>query len=171
MKNQIQLPLIAAASLLLSGCGVVNTYMIDRSVSDFHKSAGRISIGDLKIYVLRELAQKNLPANARKSAEAFMDGADEIEIHYFRSSRVSDFKSTDDEFTPYVFRNERLVSVGWSALGGPKSIGVPTQASPRISIEVPSARSDGSIDLSKRRPTPARTTCRPSGYDNSLICD
>ena len=46
-----------------------------------------------------------------------------VEIYYFRSSRIPDGALTDDEVTPYVFVDGSLVSVGWAALGGPRTYG------------------------------------------------
>ena len=42
-------------------------------------------------------------------------------IIYVRSDWYSDGQSTDDEFTPYVFENQSLVSTGWQKLGGIKT--------------------------------------------------
>tara|TARA_B100001057_G_C22305445_1_gene739954 strand:+ start:315 stop:593 length:279 start_codon:yes stop_codon:yes gene_type:complete len=41
-------------------------------------------------------------------------------IHYQRTSHVNDGRNTNDEFTPYVFENNKLVAIGWAHLGGPK---------------------------------------------------
>ena len=40
-----------------------------------------------------------------------------------RSRRQPDGLTTDDEFTPYFFRNGRLAGIGWHQLGGAKSHG------------------------------------------------
>ena len=38
----------------------------------------------------------------------------------------ADGLTTDDEFTPYIFNNGKLVGIGWQVLGGPKSQGQAT---------------------------------------------
>jgi len=36
-----------------------------------------------------------------------------------RSARQPDGLTTDDELTPYIFNDERLVGIEWQVLGGP----------------------------------------------------
>ena len=48
-----------------------------------------------------------LPAKYKKSKEAYYEGDDLIEIHYFRTGRQPDGLKTDDEFTPYIFKNNK----------------------------------------------------------------
>jgi hypothetical protein len=43
-----------------------------------------------------------------------------------RSARQPDGLTTDDEFTPYIFNDGRLVGIGWQVLGGPKTQGQAT---------------------------------------------
>ena len=31
--------------------------------------------------------------------------------------------TTDDEFTPYIFEDGKLIAIGWHILGGPKTKG------------------------------------------------
>ena len=49
-----------------------------------------------------------------------------VEILYFRSGWQSDGLTTDDEFTPYLFNDGKLVAIGWVILGGAKSQGQTT---------------------------------------------
>ena len=56
-----------------------------------------------------------------------MDNGNLVEIYFFRSAWQSDGLTTDDEFTPYVFKDGKLVAIGWTSIGGIKSQG---QASP-----------------------------------------
>jgi len=55
-----------------------------------------------------------------------------IEIYFMRSGRQPDGLRTDDEFTPYVFNDGKLVGVGWQVLGGAKSQG---QTSPVTNVQ------------------------------------
>ena len=40
-----------------------------------------------------------------------------------RTGRQPDGLTTDDEFTPYIFNNGKLVGIGWHLIGGPKTQG------------------------------------------------
>jgi hypothetical protein len=67
-----------------------------------------------------------------------------------RTGWVSDGLTTDDEFTPYVFTDEVLTSIGWVALGGPK-----TTASPSSSPSRSTNRSADKVFLTGESPSPA----------------
>ncbi len=58
-----------------------------------------------------------------RSNESFIDGGDTVDILFLRDRRIRDGAITDDEFTPYVFRNKKLTAIGWTAIGGPKTTG------------------------------------------------
>jgi hypothetical protein len=122
---------LLATSLATSGCV---GWQIDSAISRYQKTAPAIQLGDSKEKVLAVLmpTQEGVPARARKSQDAFKQGNDTIEVVYFRSVRQPDNLTTDDEFTPYVFKNGTLVAIGWAALGGPKSQG---QVVPQINME------------------------------------
>ena len=114
-----------ACLLIILFCSGSATLQIDSAISKYRTEASKIKIGDSKEKALSilEPTQKQLSVNCSKSPEAYMDGEDLIEIYYFRSGRQPDGLTTDDEFTPYVFKNNILVGIGWSMLGGPKSHG------------------------------------------------
>lgn len=127
--------LFAAFSLFVSGCA---TLEIERSISQFNSVASDVSLGDKKSKVLEILGptQEDLSDHARKRKDYFMSGPDIIEIYYFRSSRQPDGLTTDDEFTPYMFKNDVLVSIGWAALGGPKTHGQVVQPAPVVNENI-----------------------------------
>jgi hypothetical protein len=52
-------------------------------------------------------------------------------IYYVRTNRIADGASTDDEYTPYVFANDRLQAFGWEVLGGPKNTSWALEAASR----------------------------------------
>lgn len=102
---------------------------LDKAIDDFHARATQIKLGDSKEKVLTTLqpTQELFPASTRRPSETFMADSSSgsksiVEIYYFRSGRIPDGINTDDEFMPYVFRDGSLVSIGWTALGGPKNI-------------------------------------------------
>ena len=58
-----------------------------------------------------------------KQPDRYVKNGVSVEIIYFRSGWQSDGITTDDEFTPYLFNDGKLVAIGWATLGGPKSQG------------------------------------------------
>lgn len=113
--------------LLCTSCVPMQGMMIDSSSSAYRKAATRVSLGDDMAHVLAILqpTQRNVPFKSRKASEQFIDAnGTKVEIHFFRSSRQADGMTTDDEFTPYVFANQKLIAIGWTALGNVKSQGV-----------------------------------------------
>ena len=41
---------------------------------------------------------------------------DKVEIYYFRTARVPDGRTTDDELIPYLFIDDKLHAIGWTAV-------------------------------------------------------
>lgn len=62
--------------------------------------------------------QATLPVDAAKEAEAFMlngrSGPQKVRVYFFRSARMPDYRTTDDEFTPYVFHDRVLTATAWN---------------------------------------------------------
>ena len=79
-----------------------------------------------------EPTQKGLPRSVRKSPEKYIKNGVTVEIHFIRSSRQPDNRTTDDEFVPYLFNDGKLVGIGWILLGGPTTRG---QKTPKINIQ------------------------------------
>ncbi len=108
------------------------------SVSKYDSSANLVDLGDSKEDVLSVLlpTQVGLSKRYSKAPDKFLMDEKRVEIYFFRSSWNSDGLTTDDEFTPYIFIDDTLVAIGWSAIGGPK-----TQAQAVPSTSNPSSRS------------------------------
>ncbi|WP_440928712.1 hypothetical protein [Candidatus Pelagibacter sp.] len=109
--------------LFLIGCAADYT---DSSIYNYKKNVQhKISLGDSKSYVLSQLQplHANIPSSWLRSPERFVKEGKNVYIHFQRSARISDGLITDDEFTPYLFVDEKLTSIGWTALGGPKTFG------------------------------------------------
>jgi hypothetical protein len=96
---------------------------VENAISRYHEKSTQVKIGDSKDKVLKILmpTQDGLPASSRRAHEAFKEAEDITEIYFFRTGWTRDGRTTDDEFTPYVFKNGMLQAVGWSTLGGPKT--------------------------------------------------
>ena len=111
----------------IQGCAPL---FIDHAVSEYESSAHKVTLGDPKEKVLSilEPTQSGLSAEDRKQPESYLFEKREgqkslIEIYFYRSKRISDGRTTDDEFTPYTFTDGALTGIGWTLLGGPKSVG------------------------------------------------
>jgi hypothetical protein len=119
MKIKILMPILMV--LLISGC----FSNIDSSINNYRDVRYKISIGDNKAQVISLLgsAQEDLDYRYQKDSDQYID-IDDIatEIYYARSGWQKDGLITDNEFTPYVFKNDKLVSIGWEAIGGQKII-------------------------------------------------
>lgn len=89
--------------------------MTQRAVEDYPVVASTVSIGDAKEYVLSILQsnQDLIPAHFRKRHEQYLSYGETVEIHFARTDLASGIANSDEDFTPYVFRNDILVSVGW----------------------------------------------------------
>lgn len=116
--------------------GLINGQIIDSSINRYNKMKDQVYLGDSEEKVLTLLGptQKDLTAKRRKPPEMYIDNnGRKITIYYFRSGRQADGLTTDDEFTPYVFVNGRLTSIGWATIGGPKSHG---QVVPQTNVTI-----------------------------------
>ena len=109
-----QLMVVFAACV--SGVGCAPTAVTQQAVIDYQTVAPQISIGDAKEYVLRALqsSQQAIPAQLKRPSEQYLSYGEQVEIHFVRTALASGVENADDDFTPYVFKNDVLVSVGWT---------------------------------------------------------
>lgn len=123
MKKQILLA-VCAAAMAVSGCSSGT----QEGINYYHQVAPEVKIGMDKEQALAILqpATEMLPADEQRPPEQFTDDNGVLtEVYFFRSQAYYDDMLTDDEFTPYVFKNGKLSAIGWTALGGPKTQGLP----------------------------------------------
>lgn len=111
--------------LVLTGCVAME---IDSAINKYEATADQVELGDSKEKVLAILAptQEGVPKSSRKNSDKYLKDGVRVEIYYMRSARQPDGLTTDDEFTPYLFNDGKLVGIGWQVLGGPKSQGQAT---------------------------------------------
>lgn len=111
---------VVTAGLVLVGC---TSMKIDSAISEYEAKAERVELGDSKDEVLSVLqpTQEAIPSENRKRPEKYIKDGVRVEIYYMRSARYADGLTTDDEFVPYLFNDEKLVGIGWQVLGGPKT--------------------------------------------------
>ena len=106
--------MVVAACISAVGCAP--TAATQQAVTDYQSVASQISIGDAKEYVLSALqtSQQAIPAQFKRPSEQYLSYGEQVEIHFVRTALVSGIENVDDDFTPYVFKNDVLVSVGWT---------------------------------------------------------
>jgi hypothetical protein len=87
-----------------------------KAVADYKSVASQISIGDAREYVLAILQtnQQVIPSYFKRQPERYLSYGEQVEIHFVRTGLSSGGSNNDDDFTPYVFKNDVLVSVGWT---------------------------------------------------------
>lgn len=133
---------LLGCTVLLEGC-VIGAAMVGakvysdhetrksltQAVQDYREAAAAVELGDPKeeVLALLEPTQSHLKSVLRREPHRYRRGSSQIEIYYFRSGWVEDGLITDDEFTPYIFKDGRLVNVGWRTLTGPRTWGRPVQ--------------------------------------------
>jgi hypothetical protein len=117
---------------------------ITGALGDYYLNAPQIRIGDSQDAVLLLLPRQRkcgerpsiFPSASdywawhvcrilAKPPRFYFDNGSLVQIYYFRSSLIRDSRVTDDEFTPYIFRDGVLTSIGWRVLGGPNSFSSP----------------------------------------------
>ena len=108
---------IATYAILLMGCTTSPTAPeVYASVKDqVRLGMSRASFNE----VMRPVSDSTR-SNWRRSDETFTENGSVVDIAFVRSSHVSDGVLTDDEYTPYVFRDGTLVAFGWRSIGGMK---------------------------------------------------
>jgi hypothetical protein len=121
MKKLIYLTLL----IFLVGCVTTKWEM---TVNDYNEKAGLVDLGmtTAKVTEILKPTQYRLKNTEIKQPDRYLKDGVKVEIIYFRSGWQSDGLTTDDEFTPYIFNDGKLVAIGWATLGGPKSQGQAT---------------------------------------------
>lgn len=166
---------ILVSLLSLSGCATLGAM---DAVSNYQSLASQVSIGDSKEKALKILlpGQDNI-GKYKRAPEMFAvenDGGGKrlIEIYYLLSSVPEHFGVvTDEDYTPYVFKDGVLSSIGWTALGGPKSTRAQVKtemmkawaSKPEVNVNVENPQMN-------QMPQMRSTTCRNMGL-GTVRCD
>ncbi len=124
----IKKSLVLLTCIAISACSA--GYRIDQATAQYDRVEDQVSLGDAKEKVLAILrpTQESVPRNSRKKADRYIKEGINVEIYYMRTGRQADGITTDDEFTPYIFNDGKLVGIGWGLIGGPKSQGQATSS-------------------------------------------
>jgi len=122
MKTLIKSALLLLLVMTLTGCVGAR---IDYAIKKHEISSKSINLGDAKESVLSilEPTQTMLSSSTKKPPGKYIKDGVLVEIYYMRTGRQPDGLTTDDEFTPYIFHDGKLVGIGWEMLGGFKSQG------------------------------------------------
>ncbi len=136
MKHFLKMLVALLVLLTVSACAGVQGVQIDMSISKYNAVADRVQLGDSRNKVLGILnpTQTGIPQINRKNPDKYIKNNVLVEIDYFRTGLQPDGLTTDDEFTPYLFNDGKLVAIGWQVLGGPKSVGQVIQPAPVTNV-------------------------------------
>lgn len=120
-RNATTAVLLLATTFLLAGCSVVAPAIpIDSAINRYGQVAGRIELGATResVRALLDPTQSGLAQTLRKSSDQMLIRGSTVYIDYYRSSRIADGSTTDEEFTPYLYVDNQLVAVGWATVYG-----------------------------------------------------
>ena len=114
MKNMVCL---LSAVFLMCGCTTVNTV-----INEYYTIQDEIKVGDSRKEVLSwlEANQSSLRGFEEKAPVRYTKDGSVYDIYYARTANILDYQITDDEFTPYIFKDGILIEIGWEYLGGAK---------------------------------------------------
>ena len=112
--QKFRIVVLVGAALSVVGCAP--NPVTQQAVADYKSVASQISIGDAREQVLAILQtnQQVIPSHFKRQPERYLSYGEQVEIHFIRTRLDSDGSNSDDDFTPYVFKNDVLVSVGWT---------------------------------------------------------
>ena len=104
-------------------CGAA--YEIDQQISLVNTFTPNIELGMKRSDFVASANSAGIKFNGKwfKEKESYIKDGKTYNIYFLRTSRQADGLKTDDEFTPYIFENDKLIGIGWSYLGGPKTGG------------------------------------------------
>ncbi|MEM1434302.1 MAG: hypothetical protein AAGG11_09630 [Pseudomonadota bacterium] len=111
--------LLLVAAVLGGGCAFVDTgSRYADTVDDYAAVAPHVALGMSLAQVNTLLAptQLRLDNVERRPDEVFRNNSQEVLVRYYRSGWQPDGRLTDNEYTPYLFIDQTLVSVGWLPL-------------------------------------------------------
>lgn len=118
MKNRLfEVVTLAILMVGLHGCAPNTvTEQAVQAVEEYDKAYSKISIGDARGHVLAilDISQQVIPLRFKKRPERYLSYGEQVEIHFVRTGFESGISNDDDDYTPYVFKNGVLVSIGWT---------------------------------------------------------
>lgn len=108
---------LALPAILLIGCA---TGPSAPEVYASIKDQVRLGMSRASFNELMRPVSDSTRSDLKRSDETYTENGSVVDIAYIRSSLVRDGVVTDDEYTPWVFRDGVLVAFGWRPIGGMK---------------------------------------------------
>jgi len=106
-----------SVAIILSSCMTVR-----EGVEHYRANIHRVSLGmsveeftAIFASTQREIGESNTRPTQRISRDGSI-----FDTYFIRSGWIPDSETTDDELTPHVFKDGKLISIGWEAVGGMK---------------------------------------------------
>lgn len=108
------LKIVFAVLFALSLAGCHSSYY-SATVDDYVGAAPRVTLGmsPLEVRSILGPSQSLLANTDLRHDEKYLEGETVVEIQYYRSGWQPDGRLTDEEYTPYIFRDGALVGIGW----------------------------------------------------------
>lgn len=106
--------------LILQGCGVANTMQRNEAADYYAEVAPMVQLGMSEASFQALMGPALEVTKKDKRPTRFTSEGSLYVVYYPRSAEFWDGEITDDEYTPYIFRDGKLVDVGWDAIGGTK---------------------------------------------------
>ena len=146
MRDNDSLAALVGVLLSVSGCAETRCLIgqcAGMEIKRYHNLKTQIQLGDSidKVLPLMNKAQKFSSAGDVREPDRYIRNGKNYYIHYVRSAWVGDGKLSDDEITPYIFENGKLVGIGWRVLGGGRNFSSPPP--PDNSPHTTNCRPDG----------------------------
>ena len=156
--------------LFLAGC------YADTAMIEYNNNKHLVRLGDNinKALPILNNIQRTVPSDWLRPSDQFIENGKRYYVHYQRTGHTSDGVNTDDEFSPYVFIDDTLVSIGWAALGGPKTTGnaaaaaYNNQQASQALIDLGNALSQPQTTYTPRNTT-TRCNVINTGFGNSVV--
>lgn len=121
MSNKLFFIVLIAA---LAGCST--STKAEKTVTAYDGAASKVHIGDLTADVLAILEPTQIDAHAKKwetKHDSINNNGTSIDIYYFRSSQPKSGLTTEDQYTPYIFKDGALAGIGWGMIQEQKENG------------------------------------------------
>ena len=111
--RSFKLVTLAIVSFGLFGCAPNTVTM--KAVEDYEKPTPRYRLVTRgHVLAILDTSQQVIPLRFKKRPERYLSYGEQVEIHFVRTGLESGISNHDDDYTPYVFKNDVLVSIGWT---------------------------------------------------------
>ena len=118
---RLLLAVVLSSCFLLAGCQTsVNEFTLAPAKYATVKNAVSLGMSKVQFDRIMQPVVDVTVDRAKRPDETYTENNSIMNIVFIRSGFVEGYGFTDDEYTPYVFRNDRLVAWGWRAIGGVK---------------------------------------------------